>query len=93
MIETEIYNTLTEANQAKLRSDTRHQNGFRPLHTNFINGKYEVTFVNGLDDPHNDSVLVAQRAQEQTNRLRKEELNNKAVLTIPEMRELLRLSL
>jgi len=74
-----------------------HTQKFRPLHTNFINNDesqgYEVTFVNGLDDPHNDPALVKEREQERTNQARKEELETKRDLTIIEMRELLRLSL
>lgn len=76
---------------------TFNAQGFRSLHTDFINNDesqgYRVTFVDGTDDPNNDPALVAKRAQEQTNRLRKDELENKPVLTIPEMRELLKLSL
>lgn len=83
--------------ELKLGKKQYHDLGFVGLHTDFINNNesqgYRVTFVDGLDDPDNDPVLVAQRAQVETNRLRKEELNNKPVLTIPEMRELLRLSL
>ena len=74
---------------------TFHAQGLYALHTDFINNDesqgYRVTFVSGLDEPDNDPVLVTQRAQEQTNRLRKDELENKPILTIPEMRELLRL--
>ena len=61
--------------------------------THLKNEKYTITWVKGLDDPNNAPKLVAQRNQEETNRLRKEELTNKDVLTIPEMQELLRLSL
>lgn len=93
MIEIEIYDTLVQAKQAKARNGTRHRNGFRPIHTNLINGKYEVTFVDGIDDPENDPANVAQRAQEKANQVRKEELKNKPNITLPEMRELLGLSL
>jgi len=71
--------------------------GSRVLHTDFVNNDesqgYRVTFVDGIDDPNNDPARVAERAQVETNRLRKDELNNKPVLSIPEMRELLRLSI
>ena len=76
---------------------TFHGKGFRSLHTDFINNDekqgYRVTFVNGVDDPHNAPEVVAERTQQQTNRLRKEELQNKTNITLPEMQELLRLSL
>ena len=71
--------------------------GLRSLHTDFINNDekqgYRVTFVDGVDDPNNAPELVAKREQEKTNRLRKEELQNKPNITLPEMQELMRLSL
>ena len=79
--------------------DTVIQNGFglRSLHTDFIDNDkskgYRITWVNGLDDPNNAPQLVAKREQEETNQLRKEELQNKPNITLPEMQELLRLSL
>ena len=70
--------------------------GMRSLHTNFKNNDeskgYLVTFVNGVDDPNNAPELVAKREQEKTNQLRKEELQNKSDITLPEMQELMRLS-
>ena len=81
----------------KADSIIKNKDGFRVLHPDFINNDesqgYRITWVKGLDDPNNAPELVEQREQEKTNRQRKEELNNKDVLTIPEMRELLRLSL
>ena len=80
----------------KIGKTTFRAQGMRSLHTNFINNDesqgYRVTFVNGIDDPNNAPELVAQRAKEQTNQLRKEELQNKPNITLPEMQELLRLS-
>ena len=88
------YSSREEMKQGKV---LKHSQGLRPLHTDFINNDesqgYRVTFVDGSDDPNNAPELVAQRAQDKTNRLRKEELQNKSDITLPEMQELLRLSL
>lgn len=92
VIEIEIYNTLELAKQAKARNSQRHLDGFRPLHTNFINEKYEVTFVKGTDDPHNAPDVVAQREAEQLKKDRDTELKQKAkdkTLTKDESEELL----
>ena len=75
----------------------KNKDGFRVLHPDFINNDesqgHHITWVKGNDDPHNAPELVAQREQEKTNQLRKEELQNKSNITLPEMQELLRLSL
>ena len=92
----EIINYQTKA-ELKAGYTLKNNQGLRPLHTDFIDNDeskgYRVTFVNGLDDPNNAPELVAQRTQEKTNQLRKEELQNKPNITLPEMQELLRLSL
>ena len=93
MIRQEICDTLELCKIAKLRTSTNHKDGFRPLHTHLKNEKYTITWVKGLDDPNNAPELVAQREQEKTNQLRKEELQNKSNITLPEMQELVRLSL
>lgn len=53
-IETEDYQTRDLMKQGKRR---RNQNGWRSLHTDFVNNVesdgYHVTFVNGSDDPDN----------------------------------------
>ena len=81
----------------KIGKKEKHQQELRPLHTDFINNDekqgYRVTFVNGTDDPDNAPELILKREQQKTNRLRKEELQNKLNITLPEMQELLRLSL
>ena len=81
----------------KLDSIIKNKDGFRVLHPDFINNDekqgYKFTWVKGIDDPINAPELVAKRAQQQTNRLRKEELQNKLNITLPEMQELLRLSI
>ena len=88
------YQTRDEMKQAKTSFNAQ---GMRSLHIDFINNDekqgYRVTFVDGPDDPNNTPELVAQREQEKTNRLRKEELQNKPNITLPEMQELLKLSL
>ena len=80
----------------KLDSIIKNKDGFRVLHPDFINNDekqgYRITWVKGLDDPNNAPELVAQREQQQTNQLRKEELQNKSNITLPEMQELMRLS-
>ena len=92
--ETKDYQTREEMNQGKTLFIAQ---GMRSLHTDFINNDekqgYRITWVNGLDDPNNAPQLVAKREQEETNQLRKEELQNKSNITLPEMQELLRLSL
>lgn len=34
---------------------------WRPLHTDFVNDKYTVTFVNGTDDPDNSEQAIQGR--------------------------------
>ena len=81
----------------KQDSIIKNKDGFRVLHHDFkdndVKQGYRITWVKGLDDPNNVPELVAKRTQEKTNRLRKEELQNKSDITLPEMQELLRLSL
>lgn len=53
-VETEIYNTLEQAKQAQSRRSQRHRDGWRPLKIDKLpDGKYQITFVNGTDDPDN----------------------------------------
>lgn len=60
----------------------KHSQGFRSLHTDFINNDesdgYRVTFVNGLDDPNNDPILVRKRLDDKLKRERDAELKQKA---------------
>ena len=78
MIETQTYNTLEEAKKAKGRDTIRHKNGLRPLHTNFINGKHEITFVKGTDDPHNAPELIEERRLQGIDRDRRDILKQKS---------------
>jgi len=50
MIETEDYKNRKVMSRGKA---VRTGNGWRALHTDFINNLYHVTFVIGSDDPHN----------------------------------------
>jgi len=95
-IEIETYNTLDEAKQAKLRSGTRHQTKWKSLHTDFINNKYRITWVNGTDDPENDPIEVAKRQQQKLDQIRQDELKEKLknrTISQPELFELLEILL
>jgi len=96
-IETEDYATKILMESGKQR---RHNNGWRSLHTDFINNKesdgYHVTYVNGLDNPDNDPTVIAQRTQERLDRIRIEELRVKIrndSITQRELVEYMRLTL
>ena len=97
-IQFEDYFTQDLMNQGK---KTRHDNGWVPLHTDFINNKesdgYHVTFVNGLDDPDNDPILVAERVAQKIERDRVQELSTKfeidGTLSQTELMEFLKLKL
>ena len=77
-IETEDYATRILMKSGKQR---RLNNGWRSLHTDFINNTerdgYHVTFVNGLDDPDNDPVIIAERDQQKLDSIRINELKVK----------------
>jgi len=47
-IETEFYFTRKLMKKGKKQ---RHLNQWRPLHTDFINKRFKVTYVNGSDNP------------------------------------------
>jgi len=92
-IETENYPTRTIMETAKT---IRNSNGWRSLHTDFINNKesdgYHVTFVNGSDDPHNSPEAITERETKKIERDRtqklKEKLKNRTI-SQPELLELL----
>jgi len=79
----------------QIEKKLKNSQGWRTKHIDFINNDesngLRVTFVNGLDDPDNDPGVVAERVQLKADQVRRNELNNKPVLTMPEIRELLRL--
>jgi len=91
------YQTKAELKQGYALKNSQ---GMRSLHTDFINNDesqgYRVTFVDGLDDPHNAPELVEQRRLQKIDNDRKinlkEKLKNDSI-SMPELRELLRLSL
>lgn len=67
------FNTREERKaEIKLRAGV-----MRPMFPDFVNGKYKITFVDELDDPDNDPVLVAQRAADKVKRDRDKELKQK----------------
>ncbi len=73
----EIINYFTKS-EMKIGKKQKTIEGFRPLHTNFINNDesqgYRVTFVDGIDDPHNDPALVAERKADKIEKTRTDEL-------------------
>ncbi len=77
-IEFENYPTRDLMKRGK---NQRTIDGWRSLHTDFINNKesdgYHVTYVNGLDDPDNDPILVAEREAQKIESDRIEELSTK----------------
>ena len=92
-IETEDYQTRA---LMKIEKENRNRNGWRALHTDFINNKeldgYHVTFVNGLDDPDNAPDVVAKREAQRLENIREEELRDKLknrTISQPELLELL----
>jgi len=93
-IEIRDYLTRDLMNQGEIDFNAQ---GLRSLHTDFINNDqtqgFRVTFVDGLDDPVNDPSEVAKRAQQKADDVRRNELRTKPNITLPEMRELLLLSL
>ncbi len=97
-IELEDYSSRVLMKQGK---EVRISNGWRSLHTDFINNKesdgYHVTFVNGLDDPDNDPILVAERTAQKIERDRTRELSTKfendGTLSLVELKEFVKLKL
>jgi len=78
----------------KLGKQIKQDNGFRALHTDFINNEekngYRVTYVSGTDDPHNSPEEAAKKIKFQ----QKKQLTVKLVndtLTFKEFKEMTRL--
>lgn len=86
-IEFEDYRTRSKMQKGK---DVRISNGWRSLHTDFINKRYHVTFVNGIDDPDNSPEALQQRANFQLQELLTARLTNDS-LTFKEFKILMRL--
>jgi len=78
------FNSIEEANKEKKnRAKT-----WRPLHTDFVNNKIRVTFVNGLDDPDNSPESIKNKEQHVRNKTLREKLKNRTI-SQPELLELL----
>lgn len=77
-IETEDYTTRTAI---KIAKDIRTSNGWRSLHTDFINNDksqgYRVTYVNEIDDPDKTPEVIAQREAQKIEQERIIELKQK----------------
>ena len=90
-IEFEDYHTRKIMKKAK---DVRVSNGWRSLHTDFINNKesdgFHVTFVNGIDDPSNSPEAIQQRAEAALLELLLDKLKNDTI-TPSQLRVLMRL--
>ena len=94
-IETEDY-----INRDSMKADKviRASNGWRSLHTDFINNKesdgYRVTFVNGIDNEENSPERIAERALEIKNQKRidflKEKIEDDSI-TFSQVKEFLRI--
>lgn len=88
-IETEDYITRDLMKQGK---KIRHSNGWRSLHTDFINNNesqgYHVTFVNGSDDSDNSPEADQRRTEFQRQKVLREKLRNRT-MTFPELMEML----
>jgi len=86
-IEIKFFNSLEDA---KIEKKKMTKKNFRPLHTDFVDGKIKVTFVNGDDDPANSDEQKAldvkfQRISELDSKLQDDSL------TFPELKERMRL--
>ena len=95
----EIIDYQTRA-EMKIGKKEKNLLGLRSLHIDFINNDekqgFRVTFVSGLDDPNNAPELVEERRLEKINKDIKRNLNEKLKndsISMPELRELLRLTL
>lgn len=72
-IEIKEFNTRDEAIAEKKRRSGK----WRPLHTDFVNNKWKVTFVDGTDDPDKTPEAEQKRLEEKTKKSRLEELRQK----------------
>lgn len=78
----------------EMKVEKRKREGvWRPLHTDFINKKYKVTFVNGTDDPDKTVEVETKRQEEIIKKQRKTLLKSKLdddSMTFDELKEYLR---
>lgn len=84
-IEIEFYFTRKLMKKGKVQ---RHLNQWRSLHTDFIDNKFRVTYVNGLDDP--DQPNESETARRELLNLLLEKLKNNTI-TFEQLKMLIRL--
>jgi len=90
-VETENYPTRKVMKREKLK---RTKNGWRSLHTDFINNKesdgFHVTFVNGLDDPSNSDQAKERKIKTRLQELLTQSIQNDTI-TFKDYKILMRL--
>jgi len=87
MIETEIYPTRKVMKREKAK---RILNNWRSLHTDFINNKFHVTFVNGSDNPDNSDEAKDSRLKHKLTKLLVRTIENDTI-TFNDLKMLMRL--
>jgi len=87
MIETEDYFNRKSMDRDK---KTRHKNNWRSLHTDIINNKFHVTYVNGSDDPDNSEESKERRLQFRLQKLLVKTIENDTI-TFNDLKILMRL--
>ena len=88
--EIKTFNTLSEAKAEK----KKRAGIWRPLHTDIMDGKWKITFVNGIDDPDNSIESVTKRNNEKIKNEKIIVLKSKIdddTSTLSEIREYLKL--
>jgi len=63
----------------KRNKKSRHTNGWRSLHTDFIDSNYRVTFVNGLDDPDKSDQAEINRSKSKLTKLLVKTIQNNTI--------------
>lgn len=75
--------------EADLEKKKRHGT-WDTIHTDYINGKIKVTFVNGDDDPQNSPEVLEEEARMQTLNALNQKLQDNSI-TFDELKEYMRL--
>jgi len=75
-VEIKLYPTRKVMRKEKQKFN---QLGFRPLHTDFIEKWYRVTFVNGTDDPDNSDEAKESRLQFKLQKLLIQSIENDTI--------------
>jgi len=86
-VETKTFPTRKVMKREKLKMN---QLGFRSLHTNFIDNKFEVVFVNGSDDPANSEEAEENKLRFKLEKLLIETIENDTI-TFDDYKILMRL--